>query len=77
MSEAIQAYRHVAASSEFKEIERLKWRAGHDEAQAIRNAEQKGLVKGRVQERTQWLNLLKSGKTINEILSMLEQETGD
>ena len=39
MSEALQAYRHVAASDEFKERERMRSKARHDEAQAIRNAE--------------------------------------
>jgi len=41
MSEAIQAYRHVSASSEFREKERLWAKARHDEAQALRNAERK------------------------------------
>ena len=41
MSQALQAYRHVAASDEFKEKERVWAKARHDEAQAIFNAEQK------------------------------------
>jgi hypothetical protein len=41
MSEAIGAYRHVAASPEFREIERVRSKARHDEAQALRNAERK------------------------------------
>ena len=39
MTEAVQAYRHVTASAEFKEKERLRSRARHDEAQAIKNAQ--------------------------------------
>jgi len=35
MSEAIMAYRHVAASPEFREMERVRSKARHDEAQAI------------------------------------------
>ena len=42
MNEAIGAYRHVAASPEFREIERMRSKARHDEAQALRNAEQRG-----------------------------------
>ena len=42
MSEAIMAYRHVAASPEFREMERVRSKARHDEAQAIFNAEQRG-----------------------------------
>jgi len=41
MSEALQAYRHVAASPEFREIERIRSKARHDEAQALRNAERR------------------------------------
>ena len=42
MSEAIMAYRHVAASPEFREMERVRSKARHDEAQAIFNAEKRG-----------------------------------
>jgi predicted transposase/invertase (TIGR01784 family) len=41
MSEAVSAYRHVAASDEFREIERMRSKARHEEAQAISNAEQR------------------------------------
>jgi predicted transposase/invertase (TIGR01784 family) len=37
MEQAIQAYRHTAVSPEFKEIERLRSKARHDEAQALNN----------------------------------------
>jgi predicted transposase/invertase (TIGR01784 family) len=38
MREAIGAYRHVSATDEFKEIERLRSRARHNEASALRHA---------------------------------------
>jgi len=38
MSEAILAYRHVAASPELREAERMRSKARHDEAQALQNA---------------------------------------
>jgi hypothetical protein len=41
MSEAIVAYRHVTASPEFKEIERIRSKARHDEAQALANERRK------------------------------------
>jgi len=41
MSEAIMAYRHVAASPEFREKERIRSKARHDEAQALYNAEKR------------------------------------
>ena len=41
MSEALQAYRHVAASDEFIQVEKMRSKARHDEAQALRNAERR------------------------------------
>jgi len=38
MNEAIVAYRRVSASPEFLELERMRSKALHDEAQALRNA---------------------------------------
>ena len=42
MKEAIGAYRHVAATDEFREIERLRYRARHNEASALRHARNEG-----------------------------------
>jgi predicted transposase/invertase (TIGR01784 family) len=41
MSQAINAYYSITASSEFREIERLREKARHDEAQALHSAERK------------------------------------
>ncbi len=53
MQEAIGAYRHIAATDEFKEIERLRTRARHNEASALRHArlegEQKGKAEGKIE----------------------------
>jgi len=46
MSEAIVAYRHVAASPELREAERMRSKARHDEAQALKNA--------KLEERKKW-----------------------
>jgi hypothetical protein len=46
MKQAIGAYRHVSASPEFREIERLRSKARHDEAQALNNAEKRGEKRG-------------------------------
>ena len=46
MEQAISAYYSITASAEFREIERLREKARHDEAQALYNAEQKGMQKG-------------------------------
>ncbi|MCL2160200.1 MAG: Rpn family recombination-promoting nuclease/putative transposase [Oscillospiraceae bacterium] len=50
MKEAIRAYRQVSASSEYQEMERLRSKAGHDEAQALKNAE----TRGEKRERKKW-----------------------
>jgi predicted transposase/invertase (TIGR01784 family) len=44
MSQAINAYYSITASSEFREMERLREKARHDEAQALHNAERKGRI---------------------------------
>ena len=41
MKQAIGAYRHVTATDEFKEIERLRSRARHNEASALGHARRK------------------------------------
>jgi predicted transposase YdaD len=45
MAEVIEAYRSVTASDEFKELERLRDRAGHNEAAALRSAVHKDRMK--------------------------------
>ena len=46
MDQAINAYYTITASPEFREVERLREKARHDEAQALYHAEQKGIQKG-------------------------------
>ena len=41
MSQAVEAYRGITATEEFKYLEILRARTGHDEAQAMKNAERK------------------------------------
>ena len=41
MSQAVEAYRSLTATEEFRHLEILRERARHDEAQAIRNAEKR------------------------------------
>jgi hypothetical protein len=54
MNEAIGAYRHMSATDEFKEIERLRSRARHNEASALGNAERRG----EEHERTKWQSVV-------------------
>ena len=46
MNQAINAYYAITASSEFREIERLREKARHDEAQALHHAKQEGIQEG-------------------------------
>ena len=43
---AIKAYYTITASSEFREKERLREKARHDEAQALYHAKQEGIQEG-------------------------------
>ena len=46
MKEAIDAYRSITATPEFREMERLRSKARHDEAQALHHAQLKGQEEG-------------------------------
>ena len=54
MTQAIRAYRHVAATDELKEIERLRSRARHNEASALGHARREGRAEGEKYEREKW-----------------------
>ena len=51
MNQAIGAYNDVLVASDFIELVRLRERAAHDEAGALRNAREKGEAKGRAEGR--------------------------
>jgi predicted transposase/invertase (TIGR01784 family) len=44
---ALEAYRNITGSAEYRELERIRERARHDEAQALLSSMEKGLEKGR------------------------------
>lgn len=72
MEQAINAYYTITASPEFRERERLREKARHDEAQALYHAEQvgmeKGLQKGRQEEQYAIArNLLNLGLPLDQI----------
>ena len=58
MKEAVNAYRKVSASDEYKERERMRSKSKHNEASALYHAEQvginKGIEVGREKERAIW-----------------------
>ncbi|MDR2712916.1 MAG: hypothetical protein LBB91_07380 [Clostridiales bacterium] len=44
MQQAIDAYRHITTTEEFKEMERLRSKARHDEAQALHDAKKENSI---------------------------------
>jgi predicted transposase/invertase (TIGR01784 family) len=71
MKQAIGAYRHVSATDEFKEIERLRSRARHNEASALGNARREGYREA--EEKLQGALAEKDAK-IAELLSRLGEK---
>jgi len=89
MVEAIEAYESTTSSSEFRELERLRERARHNEAAALRHArnegikegerigEQKGTLKGeRLGELRAKLNIAKSLLEFNIPIDKISVATG-
>lgn len=55
MSQAIDAYYTITASPKFRELERLRAKARHDEAQALHHAEQRGRAEGRTETQAEFV----------------------
>ena len=65
MSQAISAYYTITASSEFREKERLRAKARHDEAQALYNARREA----RYEEKLEFArNMISDGEPIEKII---------
>ena len=62
MAQAIKAYRHISATNEFKELERLRFLAKSNEASALRHAKQEG----RQEAMQQLFAFLGSGRSLEE-----------
>ncbi|MCL2350717.1 MAG: Rpn family recombination-promoting nuclease/putative transposase [Defluviitaleaceae bacterium] len=58
MNQAIEAYRQVADTPEFRNLERMRSKRRHDEAQALYNAEQRGKIEGAEEERQKWQDVM-------------------
>ena len=58
MSQAIVAYRSVTADERFKELERLRLRARHNEASALGHAQREGIKIGSAAEREKWQGIV-------------------
>ena len=68
MEQAIKAYHQITADPEFKELERLRELARHNEASALRHARDEGMEKGMEKERLEIARKMKNaGRPLNEI----------
>jgi predicted transposase/invertase (TIGR01784 family) len=54
MEQAIQAYRGITATQEFKELERIRILTKSNEASALRHAREQGIEQGVANEREKW-----------------------
>ena len=76
MSQAINAYYTITASSEFREKERLRAKARHDEAQALHNARRKATMERNIEIAQ---NMMADGEPVEKIVrytGLTEQEIG-
>ena len=77
MEQAINAYYTITASPEFREKERLREKARHDEAQALYHAEQMGIQKGIRQGATERnIEIARNLLKINLPLEQISKATG-
>ena len=68
MGQAIKEYRRVSATDEFRELERLRARAHHNEVSALGHARREGRQEGRQEEKIQTArNMLDMGMDVNTI----------
>ena len=63
MDQAIEAYRSITSTPEFREIERLYAKARHDEAQALWNAKREGIF-------AVAQNLLNDGDSVEKVIKV-------
>ena len=71
MDQAINAYYTITASSEFREAERLREKARHDEAQALYHAKQEGKVEGATERNIEIArNALQMNMAIEDIVKL-------
>ena len=70
MKEAIVAYRQVSTSPEFLEMERMRSKALHNEAQALKNA----ALKAELKERKKWEKVKAENEKLRKQLAELQEK---
>ena len=76
VEQTIEAYRSITATSEFKELERMRALARHNEASALKYAREQGLEQGREQEREIW-QVVVADKDVVIAVQKVENEKKD
>ena len=66
MEQAIKAYRQITADPEFRELERMRETARHNEASALRYARDEGKVEGKVETTLEIARKMKEMGFFNE-----------
>ncbi|MCL2252371.1 MAG: hypothetical protein FWC12_10740, partial [Treponema sp.] len=73
MEKAINAYNTITVSPEFKELERLRSIARHNEASSLRNAKEEGKTEGKTEERVE---IAKNALQMNLPIETIAKLTG-
>jgi predicted transposase/invertase (TIGR01784 family) len=80
MNEAIQAYRGVTVTNEFRSLEWLREKTRHDEAQALQNAErrgeQRGEKRGEQRANEKWQGVAKENERLQGVAKENERLQG-
>jgi flagellar biosynthesis/type III secretory pathway protein FliH len=58
MDEAINAYHKITVTPEFRQLERMRSDARHNEASALHYARQEGVKEGMKEEREKWQSVV-------------------
>jgi predicted transposase/invertase (TIGR01784 family) len=78
MKEAIGAYRHVSATKEFQELERIRFEASCNEASALNHARREGKKEGTQEKAIAIAKKMKdSGAEISYIIEMTDLTVDD
>jgi predicted transposase/invertase (TIGR01784 family) len=71
MAQAVEAYRHVSATEEFRQLERLREKTMHNEASALGRARREGRREGRLEGELNVLALFEKGLSLADIKKQL------
>ena len=77
MEKAIKAYNTITVSPEFKELERLRSIARHNETSALRHAKIEGIIEGKIEGKTEErVEIAKNALQMNLPIETISKLTG-